>query len=263
MPKTWSIDCAQVILRRDHREGLVIETVFASLPPDFGHMNSLESKASSPGEGGLTLSGTPANRKLKREARREKILDAARGVFLEYGYAGASMTDVVEASGVSRATVYQYFGSKEGLMSALIEHTTRRLTLELDAYTEYGSLEEGLNKIAQKLLAHILSADTLSVFRLIVAESGRKPEWGNQYYRQGPQLFTKQVAHFLTGMLGHGLAQSANPVRLASVFIGMVCGDLHIRCLFNPTSIPSAGEVEAHIGAAVGSFVRAHGNSAR
>jgi TetR/AcrR family transcriptional repressor of mexJK operon len=197
----------------------------------------------------------------KRELRLERILEAARTVFLEYGYAGASMTSIVEASGVSRATVYQYFGSKEGLMSALIEYTTKRLTLELDQPIEYASLEEGLYSIARRSLAHILSSDTLSVFRLIVAESGRKPEWGGQYYRQGPELLARQVTRFLTGMLGRGLAQSADPVRLASVFIGMLCGDLHIRCLFNPTRVPSAREVEAHIGTVVRSFVRAHGSA--
>src|SRR5262245_57788790 len=48
-------------------------------------------------------------------AKRRQILDGARRVFLEHGFDGASVNDIVRATGVSKGTIYAYFPSKERL----------------------------------------------------------------------------------------------------------------------------------------------------
>ena len=53
--------------------------------------------------------------------RRERILDAAENAFADFGFDGASLRHIVLDAGVNLATVYYYFGSKEGLMSAVVE----------------------------------------------------------------------------------------------------------------------------------------------
>jgi len=53
-------------------------------------------------------------------ARRQAMLDAACEVFLEHGFEGASVADVVRRSGGSLATLYASFGSKEGLFEAIV-----------------------------------------------------------------------------------------------------------------------------------------------
>jgi AcrR family transcriptional regulator len=55
------------------------------------------------------------------DARRRAILDAARDLFVEHGFDGVSMNEVVNRSGGSLATVYQQFGSKEGLFAAILQ----------------------------------------------------------------------------------------------------------------------------------------------
>lgn len=54
---------------------------------------------------------------------KDRILDAAEDAFAESGFAGASMRQIVAGAGVNLATVYYYFGSKEGLLAAVF---TRR-----------------------------------------------------------------------------------------------------------------------------------------
>jgi AcrR family transcriptional regulator len=49
-----------------------------------------------------------------------RILDAAEKAFADAGFDGASLRDIVKAAGVNLATVYYYFESKEGLMSAVV-----------------------------------------------------------------------------------------------------------------------------------------------
>jgi AcrR family transcriptional regulator len=56
-----------------------------------------------------------------RDARRRQILDAARTVFAEKGFAQASTGDIVAASGLSNGAVYTYFPSKNDLVLAVCE----------------------------------------------------------------------------------------------------------------------------------------------
>ena len=54
-------------------------------------------------------------------ARRDAMLTAALAVFLEHGYEGASIEEVMRRVGGSKASLYRYFGSKEGLFGDIIE----------------------------------------------------------------------------------------------------------------------------------------------
>ena len=56
-----------------------------------------------------------------KESRRQEILEAARGVFAEQGFAGTSMADLVNASGLSMGALYRYFPSKTDLVLAMAE----------------------------------------------------------------------------------------------------------------------------------------------
>lgn len=64
------------------------------------------------------------------EERTEQILNAALKVFSQHGFDGARMEDVGAEAGISKATVYLYFESKEALIGALME---RLFTREMEA----------------------------------------------------------------------------------------------------------------------------------
>ncbi|MFP3906192.1 MAG: TetR/AcrR family transcriptional regulator [Acidimicrobiales bacterium] len=52
---------------------------------------------------------TPPGRRLHPSDRRAEIIKAARGVFLETGYAGAGLAEVAAAGHISRGSIYRYF----------------------------------------------------------------------------------------------------------------------------------------------------------
>ncbi|HEU5209430.1 MAG TPA: TetR/AcrR family transcriptional regulator [Longimicrobiales bacterium] len=52
---------------------------------------------------------------------RHRILEAAAGLFIGQGYGATSIRAIAEAAGVAPDTVYATFGSKAGLLSALID----------------------------------------------------------------------------------------------------------------------------------------------
>ncbi|WP_026432511.1 TetR/AcrR family transcriptional regulator [Paracidovorax oryzae] len=55
------------------------------------------------------------------EATRARLLAAARGAFAARGYAQTSMDDFTGEAGLTRGALYHHFGSKEGLLAAVIE----------------------------------------------------------------------------------------------------------------------------------------------
>ncbi len=61
----------------------------------------------------------------EKEARRSQILDAARELFFEKGFEGATVEDIAERSELSKGTIYLYFPSKEEVyVSIMLEGST-------------------------------------------------------------------------------------------------------------------------------------------
>lgn len=57
----------------------------------------------------------------KAKPTREAVLESAIAAFARKGYAGTSVHDILRVSGLSKPTLYYYFGSKEGLFRAILE----------------------------------------------------------------------------------------------------------------------------------------------
>jgi AcrR family transcriptional regulator len=113
------------------------------------------------------------------------MLGAAEDVFGSVGFAAASMGDIADGSGITKALLYEYFGSKEGLYDACMERVRGRLFdaveealadmpagrgrlhVFIDAYFRF--LEE--HRGQRWLLYSEVSAGTANALRLLNAEA--------------------------------------------------------------------------------------------
>jgi AcrR family transcriptional regulator len=68
----------------------------------------------------------PKISELRRESRREQILEAALSCFSENGFHQTGMADIVRRSGMSHGAVYVYFPSKEDIIEALADDRHQR-----------------------------------------------------------------------------------------------------------------------------------------
>ncbi|WP_165547388.1 TetR/AcrR family transcriptional regulator [Kribbella sindirgiensis] len=68
-----------------------------------------------------------AGERLDPEATKARILKAAAEVFGRRGIHAAGINEVVEAAGASKLTIYKNFGSKEGLVEAVLTDRTQRV----------------------------------------------------------------------------------------------------------------------------------------
>src|SRR5512134_93741 len=70
----------------------------------------------------------------RREATRERVLDAARDVFAERGVFGGTVEEICARAGFTRGAFYSNFADKDEVLRALIAREHDRLLAHLDAH---------------------------------------------------------------------------------------------------------------------------------
>src|SRR3954467_8951573 len=70
---------------------------------------------------------TDRRRRMPRAERERQMVAVAEELFAERGYQAASMDEIAEQVGVSKPMLYEYFGSKEGLLVACIRQARAEL----------------------------------------------------------------------------------------------------------------------------------------
>ncbi|MFD2233702.1 TetR/AcrR family transcriptional regulator [Phaeospirillum tilakii] len=188
-------------------------------------------------------------------AKRDAILDAACAVFLEQGYAAASMDAVAARAGVSKATIYAHFTDKDDLFGAVIRARCERnrtfapVGPALDARAT-------LTMVGRRLLELLLQPDTLAVYRLVTAEAPRQPELARAFYESGPGTGKAEIARMLVDLGRRGLLAVEDPWRMADLFTGMLRADLFMRTLLGLPQ-PEGSSIDQAVAAAVDTMLRA------
>src|ERR1700749_1891570 len=109
---------------------------------------------------------------LKRGQRREAILNVAREVFFEEGYAAASMSSIAARLGGSKGTLYNYFKSKEELFEAHINDRCCCNAESIFAFPMEGADARAvLTDLGERFLRLVLSDDGTHFYSLVVAEA--------------------------------------------------------------------------------------------
>jgi TetR/AcrR family transcriptional repressor of mexJK operon len=184
------------------------------------------------------------------------ILDAARDVFLERGYGETSMDVVAQAAGVSKATVYAVFASKNRLFAAVIEREGDRQTAAIDA-ADGAAVAEVLKRFAFDAAALLLSASNTAMSRTVSSEAIRYPEVGRLFYANGPDRLIGRLAGYLGLAMKRGELRKANARLAAAQFLAVIVGDLQLRLAMGLPS-PSRTEQRNVVTAGVEMFVRAY-----
>jgi AcrR family transcriptional regulator len=189
--------------------------------------------------------------------RRQALLDAAREVFLEKGFASATIDEVVARAGGSKATVYALFENKEGLFAALVADCAEELAELLQKSPLDGPLEDSLRTFGRRYVEVLTRPERLALFRVVIGECGRAPEVGDIFYRTGPQAVFQRVAELLRAAAARGQIATSDVDGLAHFFIDALRGHVHMQVLLNPTRRPTSKEIERHADFVVDTFLRA------
>ncbi|MFE7129829.1 TetR/AcrR family transcriptional regulator [Streptomyces sp. NPDC057638] len=162
--------------------------------------------------------------------KRAAILTAARELFLADGFDRSSVDAVAARAGVSKRTVYDYFGDKRTLLRAVVDAvgqslvTTIRRTLDetLSDVTRDAELEEALVTFSMRIATDMLdSAEYATLRRLVGAESGHLPHRGYNPMADTPD---EVIAARFAALTTAGLLDAPDPRLAADQFTALTFG---------------------------------------
>lgn len=109
----------------------------------------------------------------RSEARKEQILKAAEKIFAKKGFHEATISEVAREAGLSDATIYEYFSTKEELLFSIPRETTRRGMERMEGYLK--GIRGAGNKIRTIIYHYLLfyqnEPDYASVIMLVLKSS--------------------------------------------------------------------------------------------
>jgi AcrR family transcriptional regulator len=186
--------------------------------------------------------------------RRAEIMRAAKAVFLERGYTGASTDAIVERSGGSKETIYAHFGSKLGLFRAvLLEKIDVLFAWEGDF--DAGSAEQMLLAAGQSV-ARAVDEELLKLGRIVAGEIDRIPDLAAQLGEIGRDHLCGEISRSLTRRQERGDFPAGDTKALAEVFLDLLGGALFLRPLFDPALRLTPVKAEVHVRTCVAVVMR-------
>ena len=99
--------------------------------------------------------------------KQENILKAALKLFAQEGYAATSTSKVAKAAGVSEGLIFKHFGSKEGLLTAIMEEGKEAIKFKMADVVMASEPKEVLRKMLA--LPFTIDASEYEMWRLIYA----------------------------------------------------------------------------------------------
>ena len=169
--------------------------------------------------------------KVRTEARRTAIVEAATELFKEMGYERASMNELAKRFGGSKGTLYGYFPSKEELFVAVVKAVATRHLLEatqelaVEVVDGQPALEARLKRFGERMLK-VLTHDesALAVYRMVVAEAGRS-DVGQLFYDAGPAAAMEAIAGLMAAAMDRGELRRSDPKVAAAHFAALVTAE--------------------------------------
>ncbi|MEU7532374.1 helix-turn-helix domain-containing protein [Saccharothrix sp. NPDC042600] len=164
---------------------------------------------------------------------RELILGAAAALFAEKGYRQTTFADVAERSGISRGSIPWHFGSKEGLLLAVLERSVERVRAGLPEEADLDVLTVGLEGL--------FTQPTTKLFVTLLVEALEPGSPIHDRYAAIHEVLREQCRRWLARFpLPEGLPVDA----LAAALIGAGIG-IHLQWLVAPDKVDMTAALAA------------------
>jgi AcrR family transcriptional regulator len=187
------------------------------------------------------------------------MLDAAYELFLERGFEGTSVSDVVRRSGGSLATLYACFGSKEGLFEAIVGEISAQILAPLDALElESRPIDQALRLFGERFLSLVMAPEALRWHRMCVTEGPKFPELRAAFVRTGPGHARERLAEFLAAQVKAGRLRVDDPLTAALHFFALVKSETHLAAVCGEPLEVSPAEITEQVRRAVDVFLHGY-----
>ncbi|MFZ0572150.1 MAG: TetR/AcrR family transcriptional regulator [Rhodomicrobium sp.] len=208
---------------------------------------------------------SPATRQNVRQGRpprefagevEERILEAARKVFLDRGFEGASVDEIAETARAGKPTIYARYSNKQALFAAtLMRHVADKHTRVASSLPSGSTFEERLVSIGVAVLRETLTSEGVGLTRLGIAEARNFPDLGNSICR----IARERGAETIARLLGEA-AECRNATfsqNAARYFLDLIVLPLFMRALAGESIEALHAEIGRHVTERVAFFLAA------
>src|SRR5208337_2117289 len=158
---------------------------------------------------------------MKKEATKQRLLEAMLQLVSEKGYLGATTREISQQAGVTELTLFRHFGTKEKLFEELLSSYAFLPRLK-ELMPELGSLgyEEALSLIAVRFLLTL--KERKSMMKILLSEIHIYPERVKKMYRSYVKEVRTTLAHYFVSIQEKGALRNISPEFAARTFLGML-----------------------------------------
>jgi AcrR family transcriptional regulator len=197
-------------------------------------------------------------------AVEERILGAARKVFLERGFEGASIDEIAKGARSGKPTIYARFPGKEALFAAVVMERVAANTARFETLSPTGAtIKERLESVAIAVIQSIVVSDAIGLMRVAIAGSLRFPHLASSVYAMARERGAQVVARLLAETAQSdelGTLPAFAPERLTATtrfFQDVVLFPMLFRALFGEKHEQLGAEIRPHVARSVAFFLAA------
>ncbi|UCF64874.1 MAG: TetR/AcrR family transcriptional regulator [bacterium] len=165
---------------------------------------------------------------LKTDDNKGKIFRAAAKLFAEKGYNGVSMREISERTGLSKPTIYYYFGNKEGIYTSLVA-TSLNYNVEIfqDIQQRDISTKQKIIELVKLRFHQVLEYPDLAKFFIDLLTGTEKLPFLEQLMKEADDRRKMLVDLINDGISNGEFGSSAKPELASEIFIGSLMHFIH------------------------------------
>ena len=194
-----------------------------------------------------------------RADKRSAILKATRRLISDNGFDKTSMDAVAERAGVSKATVYAYFTSKETLFKTALDEMIREMPDPYESLSRlHGSLHARLTAAAHVMLTFSTGPAVKGLHRALARSKRLSLRRSDTYWDLCFERYDKALQEFLGLEVTRGILTISDLACASTQFFGLIAGAPTVRALLTGEPFAAGKPPSTYVGDAVELFIRAY-----
>lgn len=194
----------------------------------------------------------------KSESKRKAIIDVALQLLKESASYDVSMSEIAARVGGSKATLYNYFSSKQEVFVEMVKQSVQpELTTIKSILTETDDLKTVLQNFGEHYLHQRCSSDTIAINRMLIAESTRS-DIGILFFEEGQRKILDMLSEHFEKEMDSQKVKKRDIGVVVSHYIALIESELVEKCLFGIIEDPSDAQIRMFVERGVSVFLDAY-----
>lgn len=194
----------------------------------------------------------------RQAIRREAIMQIALDMFREVGFDAASMSQIAARVGGSKATLYNYFSSKEDLLLAAMMDKAKKHADNFEALLRTsGELPTQLERFIRSLLVIMQTPENVQILRVAISV-GNTSTIGRKFHDLSINDFWNKVAGILSEAINTGTLRQEDPQQMVMLLRCLCQADLVQSLMGDDTQLNDL-ELDQRAKTTVALFLKVYG----